>query len=127
MNGAYATVARKGLLRYAFDAFVMHVVDGDTLVLEVVLGESARGRFRFRLRGVNAVEAGTPLGDEATAYVRRRLPVGTPALIHSYGHDMYGRYVVDVFYGTDVAPEHPADGTYLNRELVEAGMVRLLK
>lgn len=134
-GGRYEVIPAGRRYRYAYEAVVNKVVDGDTLLLEVVLGENSLVRIRFRLRGVNAMEAGTPLGDKATRFLKRRLKFGMHVLVHTHGVDMYGRYVVDVFYESKKALMHHGEKlpfglgrrVFLNREMVAEKVVQLRK
>lgn len=58
---------------YTYAARVLKVVDADTLTVEVDVGFSMRYETKIRLRGINAAEKGTRLGDEARAFVEREL------------------------------------------------------
>ncbi|MBN2344005.1 MAG: thermonuclease family protein [Deltaproteobacteria bacterium] len=96
--------------RYCYEGRVIRVVDGDTLVLRLCLANGSFVDERIRLRGVDAAEVNTSDGRETTRFVERRVRRGAVVLVHTFGGDIYGRYVGDVFYGST--------RKWLNRELV---------
>ncbi|MBN2715858.1 MAG: thermonuclease family protein [Deltaproteobacteria bacterium] len=112
--------------RYCYLAELLDVVDGDTLVLRVDVGFDTFVVERFRLRGIDAPEVQTADGRRAKQYVTRRVKPGSPVLLFTYGCDMYGRYLADVFYSTARVARHPsvATGRFLNLELIENGYAR---
>lgn len=109
--------------RYCYHAEVLHVVDGDTLVIRVDVGFDTSVDERFRLRGIDAPELDTNDGRRAKQFVAQRVKPGAPVLLFTYGCDMYGRYLADVFYSTAKIGRHPsvATGRFLNLELIENG------
>lgn len=101
----------RAAIRYCYEAQVVRVVDGDTLVLRIRLANGTSVEERIRLRGVDAAELDMPEGKQAKRFVERRVRRGDWVRVHTYGGDMYGRYVCDLFYGKQQ--------NWLNRELVE--------
>jgi len=61
---------------YTYAARVLKVIDADTLTVEVDVGFSMRYETKIRLRGINAAEKGTRLGDAAKAFVEGELGLG---------------------------------------------------
>ncbi len=77
--------------QYEYNAAVVRVVDGDTVVLDVDLGFGVWLRDQhFRLQGVNTREHNDPGGAAAAEYLRHLLVVGSPVRIASYKNDKYG-------------------------------------
>ena len=109
------------------NAVVEHVVDGDTIDV-VVDGREER----VRLTGIDTPEVardasgdrpatvGVCFGDEATAFVERLLPVGTPIRLERdvVGRDDYGRLLAYV-YRAEV-------GIFVNYEIVRQGYAQPL-
>jgi micrococcal nuclease len=98
------------------NAVVEDVVDGDTIDVRV------EGRDdRVRLIGIDTPETKRPdtpvecFGPEATDFVSRLLPAGTPVRLERdvVGRDDYGRLLAYVFVA--------ADGTFVNHEIVRRG------
>lgn len=95
MKGWYIAAAGIGLM-----AWLTHTpqpassnctaIDGDTLRCE--------GNLRLRLNGINAAEAGTPLGAMATENLRRILSQATgPVHWRGLKIDRYGRTVAEAY------------------------------
>ncbi|MBN2340891.1 MAG: hypothetical protein JXX29_14730 [Deltaproteobacteria bacterium] len=95
--------------RYCYRGFLQHVVDGDTLLVDMMLANGRGTLQRLRLRGVMAMEPGTPKGDECKKFVERLIKIGTRLKILTYGTDRYGRYVADVFVGRVFVNKHIMD------------------
>jgi len=109
---------------YTYKAYVVEIVDGDTLWLNVDCGFKVWSRQKIRLRGINAPEAATPKGIQAAKFVTNALK-GLPfVVIKSHGRDKYDRYLMDIFYLKDEAdPKVVLDkGAFLNQVLLDAGL-----
>jgi endonuclease YncB( thermonuclease family) len=111
--------------RYAYRAVVLEVVDGDSLKLEVILGEQAHLRMQFRLRGVDAASAGKPHEKKARDFISARIQPGHQVIVHSHCRDSFGPFTTDIFYHPSGTCEDPAEGLHLNREILEAGLAKL--
>lgn len=101
---------------YQYRAWVIRVVDGDTLHLEVDLGFDIRRRDTFRLAGINAPENSTPEGKRATAWLTTRLEE-VPTLIVTTTKDSrekYGRYLGRLWDGYGRSES-------INDEMIAAG------
>ncbi len=117
-GGKAVKATGKKTARYCYEAWVLKVVDGDTLALRIELADGTMVDERIRLRGVDAAELLTPEGERAAAFVKRRLRPGDRVRVHTFSDDRYGRYVGDVYLGKG--------DVWLNRELVEKGMAKFL-
>jgi endonuclease YncB( thermonuclease family)/predicted nuclease of restriction endonuclease-like (RecB) superfamily len=109
---------------YTYKAYVVEIVDGDTLWLNVDCGFKVWSRQKVRLRGINAPEAATPKGIQAAKFVANTLK-GLPfVVIKSHGRDKYDRYLMDIFYlkGETDPKVVLANGGFLNQELLDAGL-----
>ena len=100
---------------------VTEVVDGDTFHAEVQLPFGCMVRRTFRLRALNAPEAGTPAGRKAKRFMEEELGSVERVLLTSSLTDKYDRYLADVFY------EGKEGERYLNRELLERGLASTWK
>lgn len=102
---------------YEYRARVIHVVDGDTLDLDVSLGFHVQIKGRFRLLGLNTPESFGPdacdAGRAAKAWVQETLPEGTEVIVQTRrdAGDKYGRYLAVVLL----------NGQSVNDALVSAG------
>ena len=102
-----------------FDATVVHVADGDTIVVEVA------GRVeKVRILGADTPETVDPrkpvqcFGPEASAHTKARLPPGTHVSLETDAEvrDKYGRLLAYVYVG----------GARYDDELLRLGFARLL-
>lgn len=86
-----------------YPAVVKRVVDGDTIVADLVLGFGGlvASDRRMRFAGGNAQEHNKPGGPEATANLAGLLPVGAPVTVRvvSETADPHGRLLVTVTLG----------------------------
>jgi micrococcal nuclease len=106
----------------ALPATVVHVVDGDTLDVEVAGGS----RERVRLLGVDTpetVKPNTPVqcfGPEASRHTKDLLPPGTGVLLQrdEEPRDRYGRLLAYLW--------RARDHRFVNRDLVAEGFARTL-
>jgi len=105
---------------YTYRAYVVRVLDGDTLEVVVDLGFGVRSVQTLRLRGIDAPELITRDGVEAKEFVQSSLAKlireRQPLLIKTVKSDKYDRYLADIFY-TDKAGK----SQYLNNRLLEEG------
>jgi endonuclease YncB( thermonuclease family) len=98
---------------YVYNATVVRVIDGDTVLLDVDCGFYVIIRQSCRLSGLNAIEHNKPGGPEATAHLLGMLPAGQPVVVRSAGVDKYaGRFegVITLPDGRDVGAQMVADG-----------------
>lgn len=98
---------------YTFKAKVLRVVDGDTLLVRIDLGFGICTRQYLRLRGINCAEIDSSAGLLAKKFVEQSLLKTNYIILNSTRDDKYGRYLADVFYGSDKK--------YLNQNLLNAG------
>lgn len=72
------------------------IIDGDTVVLLVDLGNKIVWKEAFRLNGIDCPERGQPGHDESTAHLRELLAQGI-AKIETFKPDKYGRWLADLY------------------------------
>lgn len=101
---------------YEYKATVVKVVDGDTIDATVDLGFSVHKKERLRLIGLNAPEHGSQLGDDATAWLRTQLPIGTAIIIRTQKDktEKYGRMLATLLL----------NDVNLNLKLIELGLAK---
>lgn len=108
-----------GRVAARFDATVVHVADGDTIVVD--LGPRTE---KVRILGADTPEVVDPrkpvqcFGPEASAYTKRRLAPGTRVTLETDAEvrDKYGRLLAYVYVG----------GVRYDDELLRLGYARLL-
>ncbi|VAX35475.1 hypothetical protein MNBD_UNCLBAC01-749 [hydrothermal vent metagenome] len=114
---------------YFYKAYMERVVDGDTLLVNIDAGPNVWIRKRLRLKGINAPELSTKAGLIAKAYLENILKDIPFIVLKTNQVDMYYRYIADVFY----LPEEldpfivGVKGTFLNQELLDAGVVERME
>jgi len=97
---------------------VIRVVDGDTVVADVVLGFGVTfSGCYLRLLGINAPERGTSGASEATAFIVGRLASGKKTTCKPTRKDKYGRHIADIL----------VDGESLSEALLKAGLAEVYK
>ncbi len=105
---------------YAYVAYPLRVVDGDTLLVKVELGFRASIETPLRLLGCNAPEKNTQAGRDAIAWTKQWLDTQgawTRGLLIFSAHpgdygDKYGRWLATV---------HAESGAVLNVDIVSTG------
>jgi len=115
--------------RFCYEGVVMRVVDGDTLQFRADLGWNVVADLRLRLRGVDAAELGTGEGEKAKRFVEKLMTPGRKVRLFTYGCDVYGRYLADVFYGdngADLTPGKPGV-IFLNEQIISTGHAGFMK
>lgn len=97
-----------------FHVEVIRVIDGDTVELNIDMGNNTFWRDKFRLMGINAPETHSTdkvAADAATTFLTDSLKKGD-IIVHTKGKDKYGRWLCTVFTGKD---------GNINLRMVEAG------
>lgn len=126
-NNRYRVVPYSARRRpFAYRAVAGDVIDGDTLWITVDCGFGTHCDQKIRLRGIDAPEAGRPSGLRARDHVVQALLSVSEIVVTTSKLDRYNRYLADVFYLPDSSDVRAiaSEGTFLNRELVEAGLAR---
>lgn len=77
-------------LPFAYNATVLEVHDGDTLIVDVDRGMYDRSTWVVRLTGLNTIEITAPGGVATRDYLRELLPLGTPVVLYTVKPDKYG-------------------------------------
>jgi micrococcal nuclease len=75
---------------------IVRVIDGDTVVLDIDLGNKIRWRDSFRLNGIDTPERGQPGHKEATIHLIDLLG-NTLSRVETHKPDKYGRWLVDLY------------------------------
>lgn len=112
---------------YTYAARPVKVIDGDTIKVDVKLGETLATSKKLRLRRINTPEVETPEGKKAKEFVQKRLKNCPWIVIKTYSTDIYDRYLVDIFYleGCDDPAKIALEGNLLNQELLDEGLAEL--
>ncbi|MCK5580638.1 MAG: thermonuclease family protein [Candidatus Omnitrophica bacterium] len=125
-----APLQRRASALHVYKATVVHVVDGDTLVVNVDLGFDVWTKKRLRLRGINTSEMNADDPEEeqhaanAKIFVEERLPTEATIVAQTFKVDLHGRFVADIFYLSGETDKEKifATGNFLNQELLDNGL-----
>lgn len=83
---------------------VIRVLDGDTVELEIDLGNRIRWRDCFRLMGIDTPERNQPGYAEAARWLRELLE-GKISHMETHKPDKFGRWLVDLYIPTEQGGE----------------------
>jgi endonuclease YncB( thermonuclease family) len=124
-----ARLKRPDDLRYLFEASLLRVIDGDTMVFDIDVGFEVVKRQRVRLAKVNAFSAESQKGREATNFAANKLSFADRIILQTHRADLHGRYVAHVFYSTrDLSFfETFESGRYLNQQLLDQKLAMIAK
>jgi endonuclease YncB( thermonuclease family) len=110
---------------YLYQAKVLNVIDGDTILLQIDLGFQVHKEQRIRLACLDCPELDTPEGKKSKQFLQETLANLEKIMIQTQKADIYGRYIAHIFY--DPTNQKPNDkifetGIYLNEEILQKGM-----
>jgi micrococcal nuclease len=86
---------------FEYQAKLVRIVDGDTVVLDVDLGFHVTIQEKFRLAGINAPEIDTAEGRDAKKFIAAHLD-GSPLVIRTekpLRQEKYGRWLATILVG----------------------------
>lgn len=111
---------------YLYAATVHRIVDADTLDLDIDLGFHTFRRQRVRFACLDAPEAGTPDGRNATAFVAKQLLAARTLVVQSLNSDIHGRTIVHLFLSKRKASIAQCfrNGTHLNDLMLREGIAQ---
>ena len=121
----FVNISKKDI--YTYKAYVLSVIDGDTLWLNIDLGFKTSIYHKTRLRGIAVSELPTKSGQKALQYIKTVLK-GIPfVVVKSHGRDKFDRFLMDVFYkaGEQDPQKVLAEGNFLNQELLNKKLATL--
>ncbi len=112
---------------FTYQAYVLHVIDGDTFQAVIDLGFGITTSQTLRLWRLNAPEIYTKEGVQAKIFLESSLrggmlnkaeAISAPILIRSFKMDKYGRYLADVWVPANNRKE------YVNQLLIDRGFAK---
>lgn len=83
---------------------VERIIDGDTVALEIDLGNKIMWRDHFRLNGIDTPERGQDGHIEASNYLKRLLLLPL-ARVETHKPDKFGRWLADLYLDADTGGE----------------------
>ncbi|HOE68239.1 MAG TPA: DUF1016 N-terminal domain-containing protein [Candidatus Omnitrophota bacterium] len=109
---------------YTYRAWIVRVLDGDTVKAVIDLGFGVRSTQVLRLRGIDAPELVSADGKKAKEFLEKKLGLAEGeglsdrmVLVRTEKSDKYDRYLADLFYTDKNGRE-----IYLNQEILAAGL-----
>ena len=84
---------------------VDRVIDGDSIVLAIDLGNKITWRDSFRLMGIDTPERGQPGYAEATQFLTQMVE-NKLTLVVTHKPDKFGRWLADLYVATDGGELH---------------------
>lgn len=96
---------------YLYNATLVRVIDGDTIVCDIDLGFNLRQQLPVRLAHINAPELNTKEGVLAKSHITTILGDGKLVLKTFKPKDKFGRFLAEVYW----------DGNYINQIMINDG------
>ncbi len=118
-------MSREAHVRFCEGVEVKFLCATRPLVCSIDCGFDTWHRERLRLRFINAPERNTVAGQKTKRFLQEILSEVDFVILKTYGIDIYGRYLADVFYlpGEADAEVVAAKGQFLNQALLDSKMV----
>ncbi len=105
---------------YTYKAYVIEVIDGDTLWVNIDLGFDMWSNQKIRLKGINTKELTNKEGQNAKEFMEAKLKGCKFIAIKTYWRDKFTRYLADIFYKKRETDLYNIieNGKHLNQELL---------
>jgi len=109
---------------YTYKAYLVEVVDGDTVWVDIDLGFREWTTQKLRLKGINTAEIEKPEGQSAKDYIVARLKGCKFIAVKTHGRDKFTRFLADIFYDEEESDFRRViqNGMFLNQELLDEGL-----
>ncbi len=112
---------------FTYAATIRRVVDGDTLVVALMVAPGIKLNLKLRLRGLDCPELSTPAGRAAKRFVEQFINAGDEVVLSTTKPDKYDRYLADVFVravessveSSELGEQAGAAEVFLNNALLE--------
>ncbi len=120
----YTNMDKGAVPYYTYKAYVIEIIDGDTIWVNIDLGFKAWTMQKLRLRGINTKGIETAEGQKAKDYIETRLNQCKFIAVKTYWRDKFTRYLADVFFikrETDLN-KIIEEGVFLNQQLLDEGL-----
>jgi micrococcal nuclease len=109
---------------YEYKVKVVHVVDGDTIDVDIDLGfKTVLTKRRIRLYGIDTPESRTRNKEEkrrgliSKKYILLKCPIGEYIILKSHGVGKYGRILGELFEYNNIDSSHRS----INQEMCDEG------
>ncbi len=117
-------IGKGSVPHYTYKAYVIEVIDGDTIWVNIDLGFNNWTTQKLRLKGINTKELETAQGQSAKEYMESRLKGCKFIAVKTYWRDKFTRYLVDIFYQKRETDFNKVieSGKFLNQELLDQNL-----
>jgi endonuclease YncB( thermonuclease family) len=107
--------------QYTYKAYLLEIVDGDTIWVYIDLGFKVLTKQKLRLKGINTREIESPEGKLAKDFLASRLENCEFIAVKVYWRDKFNRYLADIFYDSKESDllKLTQKGKFLNQELLD--------
>lgn len=115
---------------FQYEARIIRIKDGDTLVLDVDLGFHIRHEIDVRLAHIDTPEVMNfgigGVQDPARQFIEQTCPIGSVCIVNISRAEKFGRWLAEIIYsqGARDRNEVMKDPRVLNDELIKAGLAR---
>lgn len=115
---------------FQYEAKIIRVIDGDTMILDVDLGFKIRTEIDVRLAHINTPEIVNfglnGVEDKAKMYVEAWCPPGSIVVVNISRAEKYGRWLAEILFqpGVDDRNDILLNARVLNDELVREGLAQ---
>jgi len=115
---------------FQYEARIIRIVDGDTLILDVDLGFKIHHEVTVRLARIDTPEtvnySARGIADPAKIYTENHCPVGSVCVVEISRAEKYGRWLAEILYlpGEVDRVKILANPHVLNDELVRGGFAK---
>ncbi len=119
-NYSFAPAGKEQVPHYTYKAYVLEIIDGDTLWVNIDLGFDSWTTQKLRLKGINTKAIETAEGQSAKKYMQSRLKGCEFIVVKTYWRDKFSRYLADIYYkkGEVDLYKLAQEGRFLNQELL---------
>lgn len=109
---------------YTYKAFLLDVIDGDTIWVNIDLGFGAWTTQKLRLKGINTKAVETSEGKGAKEFMESCLKRCKFIAVKTYWRDKFTRYLADIFYiqREDDFKKVIREGRFLNQAMLDEGL-----
>jgi micrococcal nuclease len=115
---------------FQYEAKVIRIIDGDTMIIDVDLGFKIHTEIDVRLARINTPEVvnygAEGIEDKAVAYVMQCVPPGSVCVVNISRAEKYGRWLAEIYFQPGVTDRDAImrNPRVLNDELMRQGLAQ---
>ncbi len=117
----FAPAGKEQVPHYTYRAYVIEIIDGDTLWVNIDLGFDSWTTQKLRLKGINTKAIETKEGQNVKEYMESSLKGCKFIAVKTYWRDKFTRYLADIYYkkGEVDLYKLAQEGRFMNQELLD--------